>query len=77
VTASVEAKPFHYGLAFDGSDGPGLGKLRYWRDEVEIRTDLGSALELLLRPFLEIAGPSEQLLDPVQQDADLDIAIFL
>jgi len=34
----IEAKPFQYGLAFDGSpDGPGIGKLRYWRDEAEIK----------------------------------------
>jgi hypothetical protein len=34
----VEAKPYQYGLAFDGSpDGPGVGKMRYWRDEVEIK----------------------------------------
>lgn len=34
----VEAKPSFFGLAFDGSpDGPGIGKLRYWRDELEIK----------------------------------------
>ena len=34
----VEAKPSQFGLAFDGSpDGQGVGKLRYWRDEVEIK----------------------------------------
>jgi hypothetical protein len=34
----VEAKPSYFGLAFDGSpDGPGIGKLRYWRDEVEVK----------------------------------------
>ena len=34
----VEAKPSLFGLAFDGSpDGPGIGKMRYWRDEVEIK----------------------------------------
>jgi hypothetical protein len=33
-----EAKSSYYGLAFDGSpDKGGLGKLRYWRDEVEIK----------------------------------------
>ena len=33
-----EAKPSLFGLAFDASaDGPGIGKLRYWRDEVEIK----------------------------------------
>ncbi len=32
-----EAKPSLFGLAFDGSpDGPGVGKLRYWRDEARI-----------------------------------------
>jgi len=32
-----EAKPSFYGLAFDASpDKGGLGKLRYWRDEVDI-----------------------------------------
>ena len=34
----IAAKPYQYGLAFDGSaDGPGIGKLRYWRDEADIR----------------------------------------
>jgi len=34
----IEAKPSLFGLAFDGStDGPGIGKLRYWRDEIEIK----------------------------------------
>jgi hypothetical protein len=34
----VESKPAHFWLAFDGSpDGPGVGKLRYWRDQVEIK----------------------------------------
>ncbi|MEW5899837.1 MAG: hypothetical protein AB1715_00055 [Acidobacteriota bacterium] len=34
----AEAKPSVFGLAFDASpDGPGVGKLRYWRDEVEIK----------------------------------------
>jgi hypothetical protein len=34
----VEAKPAVFGLRFDGSpDGPGLGKLRYWRDEVPVK----------------------------------------
>jgi hypothetical protein len=34
----VEAKPSYFGLAFDGSpDGPGIGKLRYWRDEIKIK----------------------------------------
>lgn len=29
----IEAQPTLFGLAFDGSpDGPGVGKLRYWRD---------------------------------------------
>jgi len=33
----VEAKPGFFGLAFDGSpETKGVGKLRYWRDEVEI-----------------------------------------
>jgi hypothetical protein len=32
-----EAKSSYYGLAFDGSpDKGGLGKLRYWQDEVDI-----------------------------------------
>jgi hypothetical protein len=32
-----EAKPSYYGLAFDGSpDKSGVGKLRYWRDEVDV-----------------------------------------
>jgi hypothetical protein len=36
----IESKPYHYGLAFDGSpDGPGFGKLRYWRDEIEIKEE--------------------------------------
>jgi hypothetical protein len=35
-----EAKPSLFGLAFDASpDGPGIGKLRYWRDEVEIKKE--------------------------------------
>ena len=35
-----EAKPAVFGLAFDASpDGPGIGKLRYWRDVVEIKED--------------------------------------
>jgi hypothetical protein len=34
----IEAKPHQYNLAFDGSaDGPGLGKLRYWRDEADLK----------------------------------------
>jgi len=34
----LEPKPAQFGLAFDGSpDAPGVGKLRYWRDEVEIK----------------------------------------
>jgi len=34
----VEAKPSNFGLRFDGSpDGPGVGKLRYWRDEVSVK----------------------------------------
>jgi len=34
----VEAKPGFFGLAFDGSpETTGVGKLRYWRDEVEIK----------------------------------------
>ncbi len=33
-----EAKPSVFGLAFDGSpDSPGVSKVRYWRDEVEIK----------------------------------------
>ena len=33
-----EPKPALFGLAFDGSpDGPGVGKLRYWRDEVLLK----------------------------------------
>jgi hypothetical protein len=33
-----EAKSSYYGLAFDGSpDKGGLGKLRYWRDEIDIK----------------------------------------
>jgi hypothetical protein len=33
----VEAKPSQFALAFDGSpDGAGIGKLRYWRDEIDI-----------------------------------------
>ncbi len=33
----IEAKSSYYGLAFDGSpDKGGLGKLRYWQDEVDI-----------------------------------------
>lgn len=34
----VEAKPGFFGLAFDGSpETTGVGKLRYWRDKVELR----------------------------------------
>ncbi len=34
----VEARPSFFGLAFDGSpDGPGVGKLRYWRDEATVK----------------------------------------
>jgi hypothetical protein len=33
----VEVKPAVFGLAYDGSpDGPGFGKLRYWRDGVPV-----------------------------------------
>lgn len=33
----VEAQPTLFGLAFDGRpDGPGIGKLRYWRDKAVI-----------------------------------------
>ncbi len=33
-----EAKSSYYGLAFDASpDKGGLGKLRYWKDEVDIK----------------------------------------
>jgi len=36
----VEAKPSFFGLAFDASpDGAGTGKLRYWRDEVELKQE--------------------------------------
>ncbi len=35
--ALVEVKPSVFGLAYDGSpDGPGFGKLRYWRDEARV-----------------------------------------
>ncbi|UCE05140.1 MAG: hypothetical protein JSW07_16180, partial [bacterium] len=31
-------KPALFGLAYDGSpDAPGVGKLRYWRDEIEVK----------------------------------------
>ncbi len=34
----LDPKPALFGLAFDGSpDGPGVGKLRYWRNEVEVK----------------------------------------
>lgn len=34
----LDPKPALFGLAFDGSpDAPGVGKLRYWRDEVAIK----------------------------------------
>lgn len=34
----LDPRPALYGLAFDGSpDAPGVGKLRYWRDMVEIK----------------------------------------
>jgi len=34
----VEAKPSYFGLAFDGNpETEGIGKLRYWRDEVIVR----------------------------------------
>ena len=34
----LDPKPALFGLAFDGSpDAPGVGKLRYWRDEIEIK----------------------------------------
>ncbi|HUU36845.1 MAG TPA: hypothetical protein VMW46_01415, partial [Candidatus Desulfaltia sp.] len=33
----IEAKPSLFGLAFDaGPDGPGVGKLRYWREQVDL-----------------------------------------
>jgi hypothetical protein len=33
----IEAKPSFFGLAFDASpDGPGIGKLRYWREQVDL-----------------------------------------
>lgn len=33
----VEAKPSFFGLAFDGSpDKAGIGKMRYWRDEIDL-----------------------------------------
>lgn len=36
----VEAKPSLFGLAFDASpDGAGIGKLRYWRDDVKVAKD--------------------------------------
>lgn len=34
----LDQKPSLYGLAFDGSpDAPGVGKVRYWRDEIKLR----------------------------------------
>jgi hypothetical protein len=37
-TTLVQAKPAVFGLAFDASpDGPGYGKLRYWREETEVK----------------------------------------
>lgn len=34
----LDPKPALFGLAFDGSpDAPGVGKLRYWQDEVEVK----------------------------------------
>jgi len=34
----LDRKPAQYGLAFDGSpDAAGIGKLRYWRGEVEVK----------------------------------------
>jgi hypothetical protein len=34
----IEAKPSYFWLAFDGSpDSPGVGKLRYWRDVIELK----------------------------------------
>lgn len=34
----LDPKPAQFGLAFDGSpDAPGVGKLRYWRDEIEVK----------------------------------------
>lgn len=36
-TALFQQKPTTYGLAFDGSpDGPGIGKVRYWRDGISL-----------------------------------------
>lgn len=33
----IEAKPSMFGLAFDGSpENAGIGKLRYWRDEIDV-----------------------------------------
>ena len=33
-----EAKPSNFGLAFDGRpDGPGVGKLRYWREKTDFK----------------------------------------
>lgn len=34
----LDPKPAQFGLAFDGSpDAPGVGKLRYWRDAIDIK----------------------------------------
>ena len=34
----LDPKPAQFGLAFDGSpDAPGAGKLRYWRDEIDVK----------------------------------------
>jgi hypothetical protein len=34
----LDPKPALFGLAFDGSpDAPGVGKLRYWRDQIELK----------------------------------------
>ncbi|MCJ7589324.1 MAG: hypothetical protein MUQ00_15725, partial [Candidatus Aminicenantes bacterium] len=34
----IEAKPSLFGLAFDAApDQAGIGKLRYWRDEVDLK----------------------------------------
>ena len=35
----VDPKPSYFGLAFDGSppDSTGVGKLRYWRDTIQLK----------------------------------------
>jgi len=38
ATSYLIKKPSYFGIAFDGSsDVSGVGKARYWRDEIDIK----------------------------------------